>query len=131
MSRWEITEAVAVVDLNETVEQTVIVESVQTVEVLDAPTGVQGPPGPDGPAGPPGPPGPPGPSGAAAVAYVHTQLSPSATWTIAHNLGMYPAGVVVVDSGGTTMEGANVVYLDDDTMTLSWASGFAGTAYLS
>jgi len=29
------------------------------------------------------------------------------------------------------MEGANVVYLDDDTMTLSWASGFAGTAYLS
>ena len=58
MSRWEITEAVAVVDLNETVEQTVIV---------DAPTGVQGPPGPTGATGPqgdPGPTGPPGPTGA-------------------------------------------------------------------
>lgn len=128
MSRWEITEAVAVVDLNETVEQTVIV---------DAPTGVQGPPGPTGATGPQGdpgptgPPGPPGPSGGAAAAFVHNQLSPSATWTITHNLGMYPAGVVVVDSASTTVEGANITYPNDNTIVLSWLSAFAGIAYIS
>ena len=47
--------------------------------------------------------GPQGPPGAAAYAYVHSQSSPSTTWTINHNLGYIPC-VELFDSGSQEIE---------------------------
>lgn len=51
-----------------------------------------------------GPPGPPGPAGAAGNAYIHTQATVSATWTINHNLGYRPS-VELLDSGSQEIDG--------------------------
>ena len=62
--------------------------------------------------------------------YQHTQSSASATWTITHNLGYYPAGVAVVDSGGSTCLG-DVTYLSVNALMVNFAAAFSGSAYLS
>lgn len=49
-------------------------------------------------------PGPAGRDGAAAGAYVHVQSSPSATWTMNHNLGYNPS-VTLLSVGGVEFEG--------------------------
>jgi len=49
--------------------------------------------------GDPGPPGPPGPPGDGSAFYKHTQNTPSATWTIIHNLNFEPQ-TQVFSSGG-------------------------------
>lgn len=82
-----------------------------------------------GPQGPVGPPGAPGTPGAAPQAYVHTQNAVSSTWFITHNLGFQPA-VTVTDSGGTGVEG-EINRIDNNHLSLSFTSAFAGTAYLS
>lgn len=46
--------------------------------------------------------GPQGPAGSGA--YVHSQSSPSTTWTINHNMGIRPA-VELLDSGGQEIDG--------------------------
>jgi hypothetical protein len=61
--------------------------------------------------------------------YVHNQGSPSATWTIVHNLGKRPS-VTVVDSGDTEVEG-DIHYVDNNTVTVLFSSGFSGKAYLN
>lgn len=61
--------------------------------------------------------------------YVHTQYSPSSTWSVTHNLGYQP-NVTVVDSAGTIIEGA-IDYQTGNTLVLTFSSPFAGTAYLS
>lgn len=48
--------------------------------------------------------GPQGPAGAAGNAYVHTQATVSATWTINHNLGYRPS-VELLDSGSQEIDG--------------------------
>ena len=48
--------------------------------------------------------GPQGPGGGAGAAYVHTQASPSTTWTINHNLGFRPS-VELLDSGSQEIDG--------------------------
>ena len=58
--------------------------------------------GPQGPIGPQGPEGPQGPAGG--VAYVHTQSTPSTTWTINHNLGFRPT-VELLDAGSQEIDG--------------------------
>lgn len=135
---------------------TVVVAS-ETVQVIGAAavgppgaTGPQGPEGPEGPAGPQGeqgpegpvgpqgevgPEGPEGPQGLSGGAYRHIQAVPSAVWTITHNLGFNPGGVVAVDTSGDRHEGL-VEYLDTDSLRISFfAAGapasFAGEAYLS
>jgi hypothetical protein len=62
--------------------------------------------------------------------YQHTQSAASATWTITHNLGYYPAGVAVVDSGGSTCLG-DVTYLSLNALMVNFAAAFSGSAYLS
>jgi hypothetical protein len=47
-------------------------------------------------------PGPQGPAGG--VAYVHTQSTPSTTWTINHNLGFRPT-VELLDAGSQEIDG--------------------------
>lgn len=54
------------------------------------------------------------------------QAVPSATWTIAHNMGSYPA-VVVLDSTGGVIEG-DVSYPDSNTAVLNFSGAFSGIA---
>lgn len=63
------------------------------------------------------------------AAYTHDQGSPSATWTVTHNLGYRP-NVAVVDSAGTVVEGL-VTYVDSDTLTVEFEYPFGGKAYCS
>lgn len=64
-----------------------------------------------------------------AVAYRHAQTTSSAVWAITHNLGFYP-NVTVEDSAGTIIEG-EITYNNLNTITLTFAAGFSGVAYLS
>jgi hypothetical protein len=61
--------------------------------------------------------------------YVHTQGVASASWTIVHNLGTYPA-VVVEDSSGAVVE-VGWTYVDDTTLIITAVGAFSGRAYLS
>jgi hypothetical protein len=67
--------------------------------------------------------------------YLHFQGVPASVWTINHNLGFYPGGVSVVDSGGGIQVG-QVHYVDVNTLTVSFFVGghpvaFSGAAFLS
>lgn len=62
-------------------------------------------------------------------AFTYTQATPSATWTITHNLGKYPA-VSIVDSAGSAVVG-DVEYIDANTVTITFQSAFAGAAYFN
>lgn len=63
--------------------------------------------------------------------YVHDQQVPSNLWTIHHNLGYKPGGIVVKDSTDAPWQG-EVNYLDNDNLTISFGSiSFAGKAYIS
>lgn len=71
----------------------------------------------------------PQPTGVAASSYHHQQMLPSATWIIVHGLGYFP-NATVADSTGRQVEG-DVVYDSTNQLTISFAAGFAGDAYLS
>lgn len=64
-----------------------------------------------------------------AASYVFTQGVPSTTWTIVHNLGIFPS-VTVVDSGGSVQIG-EVLYVSANEITLTFSAAFAGKAYLN
>lgn len=64
------------------------------------------------------------------IAYVHSQSTPAAVWTIHHPLGYRPAGIVVIDSSNNEVEG-DVAYPDIATVVLTFSGAFSGTAYLS
>lgn len=87
---------------------------------------VQGPEGPAGPEGPEGPQGPPD-----TFRYRFVQDNPSLTWEIQHNLQGYPS-VTVVDSTveKEVVEGA-VMYIDENTVSVSFTGPTSGEAYLS
>ena len=57
------------------------------------------------------------------------QLTPSASWTITHNLGKMPA-VTIVDSAGNKVIG-EIQYIDLNTVVLSFSAAFAGKAYMN
>lgn len=61
--------------------------------------------------------------------YVHNQGSPAPNWTVVHNLGKYPA-VVVVDSGNNVLL-PDVHYADLNTVALAFGSATAGKAYVN
>lgn len=101
-------------------------------------TGPTGPastvPGPTGPASTaPGPTGPTGPSGPigniTAISYTFEQQSNSALWTINHNLGYRPS-TSIIDYGNNNIE-ADIAHIDANTLTISFATGASGYAYLS
>lgn len=61
--------------------------------------------------------------------YVHNQGTPSAIWTITHNLAKYPS-CSVVDSSGSEVEG-DVNHVSANQLTVSFAAGFSGKAFLN
>ena len=82
-----------------------------------------------GPSGPQGLQGIQGPVGASTETYVHTQGTPSGTWTINHNLGYHP-NISIIDSAGTVVEG-DTTWPNAYTIVVSFESAFSGKAYLS
>lgn len=104
---------------------TVITLPTERTTVVQVGSGARGGRGPEGPEGPEGPRGP----SAADASYVHEQSFASTVWTIFHELGAYPA-VTVIDSLGDLCFGAPV-YLDDDTVRLTFSAAISGVAYLS
>jgi hypothetical protein len=61
--------------------------------------------------------------------YTHVQAVPATVWSVIHNLGRHPS-VTVVDSGGT-VGWCEVLYNDANSLTITVAAAFAGTAYLN
>lgn len=69
----------------------------------------------------------PGPGGVGG-GYNYSQATPSALWTIAHNLGYFPS-VVVRDAGGNEVI-ADIQNLSANVLTISFFAPLAGTARL-
>lgn len=65
--------------------------------------------------------------------YIHTQTVPASTWTIIHNLGVYPmVDIQIVDNGQTkVIIPQSVIYVNSNTITVSFSSNFVGTATLA
>jgi hypothetical protein len=61
--------------------------------------------------------------------HIHTQASPSTTWTIDHTLGGKPS-VTVVDSANTAVIG-EVQYVSDQQVAVLFTAPFSGYAYLT
>lgn len=61
--------------------------------------------------------------------YAYEQAQPSDTWTIQHNLRKYPS-VSIVDTAGSAFLG-EVNYIDENSLTVSFAAAVAGYAYLN
>lgn len=61
--------------------------------------------------------------------HIHTQNSPSTTWTITHTLGGKPQ-VTVVDTGDNVVLG-DVQYLSSAQIICSFSAPFSGLAYLT
>jgi len=76
-----------------------------------------------------GPPGPQGPIGPVGGQFVHSQGSPSGTWTINHNLGFRP-NVTLLDTGGVEFD-ATVVHTSVNQAIATLAPALAGTAICS
>lgn len=64
------------------------------------------------------------------IRYTHVQASATNTWSVNHNLGVHPGGVTVVDSGDNIVYG-DVLYVNDNTLTITFSSAFGGKVYIS
>ena len=64
--------------------------------------------------------------------YYHNQSSPSATWTITHNLGKVPS-VSIIDSGGKLVYGIVELAIGNELneLTITFNGAFSGKAYLN
>lgn len=61
--------------------------------------------------------------------YTHTQIAASSTWNITHNLDKKPS-VMVVDTSNNVVYG-DILYVDDQHITLTFSAPFSGKAYLT
>lgn len=66
----------------------------------------------------------------AATQYEHNQQVASATWTIVHNLGFKPGGILIIDTNGDEVEGA-IQHVDTSTTIITFSALVSGTATLS
>ncbi len=69
------------------------------------------------------------PSDATDKTFEYTQVSPSTTWNIQHNLNKFPS-ITVIDTLDTVVIG-QYAYIDNNNVTLTFSAGFAGKAYLN
>lgn len=70
-----------------------------------------------------------GPAVGPFATYTHSQASPSASWTITHNLKCKPS-VTVVDSAGHVQIG-DILYVSDNQIIITFAIAFGGYAFLN
>ena len=61
--------------------------------------------------------------------YVHTQASANTVWTVVHNLAKFPS-VEVVDTGGNWLI-ANVHYVDENSLTVTFGGATSGKVYVN
>ncbi len=59
--------------------------------------------------------------------FVHLQSSPSAVWTITHNLGRKPL-VCVIDSANDEVWGFDVKHVSNNQLILTFGASFSGEA---
>lgn len=64
-----------------------------------------------------------------ALVYTHTQSTASNTWSIGHNLGVYPQ-VTAIDNAGNEIFG-DITYISPDIIEIVYSSAVSGIAYLS
>jgi hypothetical protein len=104
----------------QSIQSVIIVEPIQGTTVVVGPGqgGARGLQGTQGTAG-----------SVESVSYVYSQNTPSATWTVTHNLNFYP-NVTFQDSAGTIVEG-EINYTTRNTLTATFSAAFSGKAYLS
>ena len=61
--------------------------------------------------------------------YVHTQSVAASTWTVNHNLGKYASATMVLSTGQKGY--GDITYIDDNTLTITFASAESGKAYIN
>lgn len=95
-------------------DDSVLVDEVEVFEIVavaeQGPRGIQGVPGPAG-----------------GATYIHTQSTPAAVWTVAHNLSRRPS-VAVTDHLGSLLA-ADVLYVDADIVQVTHGAPYIGFAY--
>jgi hypothetical protein len=69
----------------------------------------------------------PGGTGSGDKYYVHTQSTPSTTWSVVHNLNKKPSVCVINGAGNVVL--CNITYVDDNNLTINPAGAFSGVAY--
>ena len=132
MANANVTVSDEVVEVSEDGAQVTIEVTEQAVEILEHPSTLQGPPGPQGEKGDTGEQGPQGevgPAGEGDLNFTYDQTTPSAEWTITHNLGKFPS-VSVADSSGNQWQ-TEVEYVDQNTCIVRFSAAFSGKAYLN
>jgi hypothetical protein len=70
-----------------------------------------------------------GGGGGGGSTFTHVQSIASTSWTINHNLGTFPSVTVVDDMGNVII--ADVTYVDDNTITISFSAASTGVVYLN
>lgn len=61
--------------------------------------------------------------------FVHTQLTPSTSWLVTHNMNKYPACTVVDSVGGTVV--GDIEYNSLNVITITFSHAISGKAYLT
>lgn len=77
-----------------------------------------------------GPPGAKGDPGMGQGGYTHTQASPSAVWTVQHQLGFNPQPVVT-STGGHLVIGWVPTWPSSNVLILTFPGPLSGTAHVS
>ena len=114
MTSLVITPRVAVLTLQPVSGPAIVLQAVVRPQITFAAAGVQGIQGI------------PGPNGSSLARYTHTQISPLATWTVAHNLGLRP-NVTITTTGGQEVWG-EVLHLSANTLKVNFDTPLAGAA---
>jgi hypothetical protein len=66
-----------------------------------------------------------------ALSYHHVQAVASNIWTISHNLGFIPSGIVVQDGAGNDVIGGDVTHVNVNQSRITFLSPISGTADVS
>ena len=61
--------------------------------------------------------------------YTYTQSSASALWVVTHTLSKYPSVTILDDSNNVVI--ADVQYIDENTIQISFASAVTGSVILN
>lgn len=61
--------------------------------------------------------------------YVHNQPIASATWTVNHNMSKFPSATMVLSTGQKGY--GDVTYIDENNLTITFASAESGKAYIN
>lgn len=92
-------------------------------------------PGPQGETGPRGATGATGATGARGADgtdahFVHVQSVPAASWQVTHNLGRRSMPTLLLDDEPSVPVETDVVFADDNTLTVIWPSPVTGRVYI-